>query len=204
MWCLVNLTLTRAVESWETFHSTCFFKLNSNSPLNISFSWIRKKHLPSSTPTVRSQHVELPEKTAAARDIEDAPVCPCSFVQDERPIISDSLAQHTHKNMHHMHTSALAHTHTSSLIELRRRPGLSEMVWPFIRENGWNQRDKKCFCAPHCTLEETCVLMCCSNLYKLKKITQKPTLTYNGPFDNCKTRSSCLHLTQRKHPYEIK
>lgn len=76
--------------------------------------------------------MEQPEQTAAAQDTEEAPVCPCSFVQGERPSTTDGLAQHTHERMHtHAHTHAhtqTQHTHTSILIELRRRPGLSEMV----------------------------------------------------------------------------
>lgn len=96
--------------------------------------------------------------TVAACRPEEAPVCPCFFVQGEHggySAVKQTLTQtHTRKR-----------THSQTQCSLKGPWAVRDdlVIQPVKR--GWEQSG---FCAACCTLERACVLMHCSDLCKLK------------------------------------
>lgn len=64
-----------------------------------------------------------------------------------------------------------------------KSPVLSEMIWSFSRQTGWEKKEKKWAYAACCMLEGICVLMCCSNLCNSETLKRKyfSTAVLNKP-----------------------
>lgn len=90
---------------------------------------------------------------------------------------------HAHERTHSRTHTDTTHTHIHSDLAAQKtwpvREGLTIQPAKWMKREREKKERKKCFCAPHRTLEEACVLMRCSNLCKLTALHKNTPPTPN-------------------------